>query len=103
MSYKKLDKNDLDFIRQIIIDEERILFGEDINEEYSHDELSDTISYPDVVVKVKSTEEVSSIMQYAYENNIPVTPRGSGTGLVGASVAMEHGIMLDTSLMNRFL
>jgi glycolate oxidase len=42
-------------------------------------------------------------MKYAYENNIPVTPRGSGTGLVGASVAIEHGIMLDTTLMNHFL
>ncbi|MDF2945077.1 MAG: linked oxidase domain protein [Herbinix sp.] len=42
-------------------------------------------------------------MKYAFINNIPVTPRGSGTGLVGASVAMEHGIMLDTTLMNHVL
>ena len=72
-------------------------------EDYSHDELGDTVSYPDVVVKVTSTEEVSEIMKYAYDNNIAVTPRGSGTGLVGSSVAIEHGIMIDTSLMNRFL
>jgi glycolate oxidase len=103
MSYKKLDQNDLNYIRSIVNDPERILFGEDINEEYSHDELSDTVSFPDVVVKVMSTEEVAQIMKYAYENNIPVTPRGSGTGLVGSSVAIEHGIMLDTTLMNRFL
>ncbi len=103
MSYKKLDLNDLNYIKTIINDPERILFGEDINEEYSHDELSDTQSYPDVVVKVLSTDEVSQIMKYAYENNIPVTPRGSGTGLVGSSVAMEHGIMIDTTLMNHVL
>lgn len=103
MNYKKLELEDINYIRNIIKENERILCGEDINEEYSHDELSDTASYPDVVVKVKSTEEVSSIMKYAYENAIPVTPRGSGTGLVGASVAIEHGIMLDTSLMNHFL
>lgn len=103
MNYKKLDQEDLCFINNLINDPERILHGEDINEEYSHDELSDTVSYPDIVVKVTSTEEVSAIMKYANENNIPVTPRGSGTGLVGASVAIEHGIMLDTSLMNRFL
>ncbi|MDF2540336.1 MAG: 2-hydroxy-acid oxidase [Herbinix sp.] len=103
MSYKKLDQNDLNFIHTLINDLDRVLFGENINEEYSHDELSDTTSFPDVVVKVLSTEEVSAIMKYAYENNIPVTPRGSGTGLVGSSVAMEHGIMLDTTLMNRFL
>lgn len=103
MNYKKLDKEDLIYIIDLVKDADRVLYGENINEEYSHDELSDTTSYPDVVVKVTSTEEVSEIMKYAYENNIPVTPRGSGTGLVGASVAIEHGIMLDTSLMNHFL
>jgi glycolate oxidase len=103
MNYKKLDQEDLSFIKNTINDAERILYGEDINEEYSHDELSDTVSFPDIVVKVISTEEVSAIMKYACEKNIPVTPRGSGTGLVGSSVAIEHGIMLDTSLMNRFL
>ena len=103
MNYHRFDKEDLQAIREIIQDDERILYHEDINEEYSHDELSDTVSFPDVVIKVKSAEEVSAIMKYAYENTIPVTPRGSGTGLVGASVAIEHGIMLDTTLMNRIL
>ena len=103
MNYKKIDRMDIDYILSIIGDKERVLFGEEINEEYSHDELSDTVSFPDLVVKVTSTEEVSNIMKYAYEHNIPVTPRGSGTGLVGSSVAMENGVMLDTTLMNRFL
>lgn len=103
MGYKRFDEKDLEFIYCVIGDHERVLYGENINEEYSHDELSDTVSYPDVVVKVTSTEEVSKIMKYAYDNNIPVTPRGSGTGLVGASVPMEKGIMIDTSLINHVL
>ncbi|MDF2513301.1 MAG: 2-hydroxy-acid oxidase [Herbinix sp.] len=103
MNYKKIEQKDLEYLNSIIGDPERILYGEDINEEYSHDELSDTVSFPDVVIKVLSTEEVSLIMKYAYEHNIPVTPRGSGTGLVGSSVAIEHGIMLDTTLMNHVL
>lgn len=103
MGYKRLDTEDIKYIQSVIKEKERILYGTEINEEYSHDELSDTASYPDVVVKAISTVEVSGIMKYAYEKNIPVTPRGAGTGLVGASVAMEHGILLDTSLMNRFL
>ncbi len=103
MNYKRIDQKDLDYINSIIKDMDRVLYGDFINEEYSHDELSDTVSFPDVVVKITSTEEASRLMKYAYENNIPVTPRGSGTGLVGASVAMEHGIMLDTTLMNHVL
>ncbi|MEY8352770.1 FAD-binding oxidoreductase [Lachnospiraceae bacterium 54-53] len=103
MDYKKLDNEDINYIRNVIGDEDRIVYGDGIKEEYSHDELGDTVSYPDVVVKVTSAMEVSKIMKYAYENTIPVTPRGAGTGLVGASVAIEHGIMLDTGLMNRFV
>jgi glycolate oxidase len=103
MSYKKIDQSDLNYIKSIINDPERVLYGEDINEEYSHDELSDTVSYPDIVIKITSAQEASKILEYAYENNIPVTPRGSGTGLVGSSVAMEHGIMIDTTLMNHVL
>lgn len=103
MSYKAFDSHDLVFIRSVINDNDRILYAEDINEEYSHDELSGTESYPDVVVKVTSAEEVAKIFKYANEQHIPVTPRGAGTGLVGSSVAIEHGIMIDTSLMNHFL
>lgn len=103
MKYKRIDAKDLEFLKDLIKDDQRIIYGTDIKEEYSHDELGDTESYPDVVVRALSTEEVSAVMKYAYENNIPVTPRGSGTGLVGASVAIEHGIMLDLSLMKSFL
>ncbi len=103
MSYKVFDQNDLAFLRRLINDDGRVLTRDFMNEEYSHDELSGTTSWPDVVVKVLSAEEVSAIMMYANEHSIPVTPRGAGTGLVGASVAMEHGIMLDLSLMNRIL
>ena len=102
-NYKKLDDKDIAFIKNVIGDEERVLVGENINEEYSHDELGGTSSYPDIVIKAKSAEEISAIMKYAYEQTIPVTPRGSGTGLVGSSVAIKHGIMIDTSLMNQVL
>ena len=103
MGYKKMDENDIAYLKNVIQDDERILVGNSINEEYSHDELGGAQSYPDVVVKATSAEEISEIMKYAYENNIPVTPRGAGTGLVGSSVAMEHGIMIDTALMNQIL
>lgn len=79
-NYKKIDKDDILYIKNTIQDDERVLVGENINEEYSHDELSGTSSYPDVVVKAKSAEEIAAIMKYAYENTIPVTPRGAGTG-----------------------
>ncbi|HHY81651.1 MAG TPA: FAD-binding oxidoreductase [Clostridiales bacterium] len=103
MNYKAFDEKDYLNIREIISDDERVLYRERINEDYSHDELGDIKCYPDVVVQVLSAEEVSKVMKYAYENNIPVTPRGSGTGLVGAAVPIYKGIVIDMSKMNRIL
>ena len=60
-NYKKIDKDDILYIKNTIQDDERVLVGENINEEYSHDELSGTSSYPDVVVKAKSAEEIAAI------------------------------------------
>ena len=42
-------------------------------------------------------------MKYAHENNFPVVPRGSGTGLVGGSVALHGGIMLNLANMNNII
>ncbi len=101
MTYKKIDQKDIDFL--VSLCGKRVFVGEDVPETYSRDELSMIRSYPEVVVEVLTTEEVSKIMEYAYDNNIPVTPRGQGTGLVGGSVALHGGIMLSTIRMNKIL
>ncbi len=78
--YKKLEGKDIKFLRDLL-GEERVFIGEDISEDFSHDELGGISKMPETVVEVLTTEEVSKIMNYAYENNIPVVARGSGTGL----------------------
>ena len=103
MSYKKIDEKDIKFIKDVINDTERVFTGDEINKDYSHDELGSVKRMPEIVVQVKSTEEVSSIMKYAYENEITVTARGSGTGLVGAAVPIHGGIIIDLTLMNNII
>ncbi|MBM7869160.1 glycolate oxidase [Clostridium pascui] len=100
--YKKIDNKDIEFLKNVV-GEDKVLYGSDINEDYSHDELGGVSNYPDVLVKVHNTEEISRIMKYAYENTIPVVARGSGTGLVGASVPLHGGIMMETTEMNNIL
>ncbi|KGK81481.1 FAD-linked oxidase C-terminal domain-containing protein [Clostridium sp. HMP27] len=100
--YKKIDNKDIEFLKNVV-GEDKVLHGSDINEDYSHDELGGVSNYPDVLVKVHNTEEISRIMKYAYENTIPVVARGSGTGLVGASVPLHGGIMMETTEMNNIL
>lgn len=103
MTVKRMDQVDVDFLISLC-GEDRVYVGEkEINEDFSHDELGGLHAYPEVMIEVMSTEEVSSIMKYAYENNIPVTPRGQGTGLVGASVALHGGIMVNFCKMNQIL
>ena len=102
MDYKKVDEKDVEYLRTLV-DADRILVGDEISEDYSHDELGTVANYPEVLMRVLSTEEVSAIMKYAYEQNIPVVVRGSGTGLVGACVPIYGCIMLETTLMNHIL
>lgn len=98
--YKKIDAQDVQFLKELL-GEERVFVGEAISEDYSHDELGGISRLPEVMVEVLTTEEVSLIMKHAYQEGIPVVARGSGTGLVGASVPIQGGIMLNLTKMNR--
>ncbi len=100
--YKKIDEQDITYLRSLV-PENRIYVGDEISHDYAHDELGSVENIPDVLIDVLSTEEVSKIMAYAYEKEIPVVARGSGTDLVGAAVALEGGIMICTKLMNHIL
>ncbi|WP_330400895.1 FAD-binding oxidoreductase [Lacrimispora amygdalina] len=100
--YKKIDTRDVEYLVSVL-GRDRVFTDEKINEDFSHDEMGGISRKPDVLVDVLTTEEVSKIMKYAYDNRIPVVARGSGTGLVGASVPVYGGIMINMSKMNRIL
>ncbi len=88
---------------QAIVRPDDVLTGGAISPDYAHDELGGISQMPEVLVRVRSTEEVSAVMKLAYDRNIPVTVRGSGTGLVGAAVPIHGGILLETTKMNKIL
>lgn len=58
---------------------------------------------PDVVVHPKTTEEVAAALRVANRYRIPVTPRGSATGLAGGALPPAGGICLNLARMNRIL
>lgn len=68
---------------------------------YSHDAFAE--KKPDVVVLPTTTEEVSRILKLANRERIPVTPRGSATGLSGMCTPERGGIVLAMSKMNKIL
>lgn len=89
-------------LRELVDSDTQIITG-DIPEDYLTDVLKRIKGTAEAVVKPKSSEQVAAILKWANENNIPVTPRGAGTNLVGSTVPDHGGIVLDLSGMNRIL
>jgi glycolate oxidase len=58
---------------------------------------------PEVVVLPDGVEQVAAVVKAATEANVPVVPRGSGTGLAGGAVPAEGGIVLSLARLNRIL
>src|SRR5881394_2552853 len=58
---------------------------------------------PDAVVLASSTEHVSAVIKVAAKHNVPVVPRGAGTGLSGGAVTIRGGIALQVTRMRRIL
>ncbi len=69
---------------------------------YSYDATGQEF-LPWVVVFPESTHQVSAVMGIAFEQGVPVVPRGAGSGFTGGSLPVEGGIVLSTERMNRIL
>ena len=89
-------------LKEIIPDKKRIV-AYDIPEKYLSDTLGRLKGEAAALVFPQSTEEVSKILKYAHKHDIPVTPRGAGTNLVGSTVPVDGGIILDFSHMDKIL
>ncbi len=102
-SYNRLSPAAAEKLRAVV-GEGRFQYGDAVREEYSHDEMPIYGRYlPEAVCLAESTEEVSAILKICHEENVPVTVRGAGTGLVGGCVPVAGGVVLSTMRMNRIL
>jgi alkyldihydroxyacetonephosphate synthase len=57
----------------------------------------------DVVARPASVGEVSAVLMLANESGTPVIPYGGGTGVMGATVPANGGIVLDMQRMNAII
>jgi glycolate oxidase len=58
---------------------------------------------PEIVVLPGNVEEISAVVKAARRANVPIVPRGSGTGLAGGAVPAEGGIVLSLARLDRIL
>lgn len=87
-----------------IVGDTNLLAGEAIPEDYAHDEaLTGAPQQPAYLAKPSNAEEVAELLKAATEHGVPVTARGSGTGLSGGSRPREDSLVISFERMNAVL
>ncbi|MHA4896040.1 FAD-binding oxidoreductase [Pedobacter sp. PWIIR3] len=94
MKFNIIDTNILDEIKAAV-GEGNVFTDEESLINYGHDETEDLKFPPEVVVKPSNTAEVSALLKVCNAHNVPVTPRGGGTGLSGAALPIYGGVLLS--------
>jgi glycolate oxidase len=102
MNYNKITAPILEAITAIVGSDAVIVQRNEL-EKYSHDETEDLVYYPEVVAKPHTPKEVSALMKLCNENQIPVTPRGAGTGLSGGALPIKGGLLIAMERFNKVL
>ena len=74
-----------------------------VREQHGRDESPFDVRPPDAVVFCESTEEVAAAVALADRYAVPVIPFGVGSSLEGHLLAVQGGISIDVSRMNRVL
>ena len=74
-----------------------------VREQHGRDESSFSAPPPSAVIFAESTQDVSDAVALASEFDVPVIPFGVGTSLEGHLLAVQGGISLDVSRMNKVL
>jgi len=100
--FQKLQASHLAHFRKIVGEENVFTDAESLTH-YSHDETEDLKFLPEVVLKPSAPEQISSLLKFCNEENIPVTPRGAGTGLSGGALPVYGGVILSTEKLNRII
>ena len=74
-----------------------------VREQHGRDESSFAAPPPSAVVFAESTQDVADAVKLAGRYNVPVIPFGVGTSLEGHLLAVQGGISIDVSRMDKVL
>ena len=87
-----------------IVGDRHVLTGDAIPDDYAKDEsLTVAAAKPAYVAKPATADEVAALLGLAAEIDLPVTARGSGSGLSGAARPRENGLVVSFERMNAVL
>jgi len=77
----------------------RLITDGTADEEFSHDATS-LSTPPQAVLIAHSASDVVAAVEFCRQHQIPITPRGAGTGLSGGCVPSPGGLVISTAAMN---
>ena len=97
MQYARVTPADVTYFRNLF-PADRLFYPP--TKHFDHDQFNGIRALPDIALQPVSEREVSQVLAYANAKHVPVTVRGNSTGLMGANVAVHHGIALDMTKMN---
>ena len=81
-----------------------VLTGDAIGDDYTHDEVLTVAGQrPLAVVRPGDTAEVAAVVAWAAQHGVPLTARGSGTGLSGACIPRPDGLLVSFERMRAIL
>lgn len=83
--------------------ENSILFNEEDTRPYECDGLAAYRQLPMLVVLPDSEEQVAGILKTCRDLEVPIVPRGAGTGLSGGAMPIASGVVLSTARMNKIV
>jgi D-lactate dehydrogenase (cytochrome) len=82
---------------------QRVSTAEAVRAHHGRDESPFDPQPPDAVVFAESTEDVRTTIELCARYGVPVIPYGNGSSLEGHLLAVEGGVSIDLSGMNRVL
>ena len=82
---------------------DRFSMSNAVREHHGKDESPYPVMLPDAVIFVESTEEVVSVVEMCNRHLIPLIPYGAGSSLEGHILAIQGGISLDMTAMNKIV
>lgn len=93
----------VDFLNSLsgVVPDHCVLTRTEDTRPFECDGLSLYRTTPPVVILPENEAQVIAVMNACRRFNIPVVPRGAGTGLSGGALPLEHGVLIGLSKLNR--
>src|SRR3954451_888045 len=83
------------------LDAGRVVTGADERRRHGTDEGWHSAAAPDVVVYPRATGEGAGAVRLCSRHRTPIAPCGAGTSLEGHVAALQGGVSIDTTLIDR--